>query len=1180
MADYTLLKAAIQQVIKTNGNQEITGLLLQQTLLSLIDDLNLTKQDKINFVTNAVTRFLREDGTFQEIPTPTGSFTNNVYLSETPSDVGAYKVLNYVPDSSETVKANTISAADGNKLVGTYLYPVGLSTNLVPAGPWSFIFNTFISSAVANTNIGVQCFVRNLAGVETNLFTVWSDDINSSSRTEIKINFSGQVYTVNDTDRMGVRIFLRTTSVPTATVSFIVGSNYSSYFNTPVAIRHKQIRALNEDSNYQHITSTEKTNFQAAYTDRFKWDGGSSGLNASNARESLGLRIGIDILAYDGTAADSNKLGGYAASEYQKTIAAGTTLDYYRGDKTWQVLNTSVVPELTNLYFTDARSRSTVIDTLTLTNAAILSTDSFQTAFGKAQAQINNRAMLNGSLVQDFSVKSLNLDTTILYKADADFLKTLQSLFYYDSANDSIRALKNFYSVSGVSAFGIGSGGGGGGGVVVIDNLTSTLTNAALSANQGRILKGYIDLKQPQLNGTGLVRMSGTGVTYDNTSYATVSQLSGYALLAGSSSQDFFTNNLTVNKADSDSVYMGSSVWLGQTYIGLRAGIDKSFNIDTYNSGSSLNALKILQTGLTTITSTHYNPLRINNISATPQSAIEVQLSGITKAYIGYHGVIGAFLQNGISPYGTLGILDDTTPYYSANGGSTRHILLHAGNYSSYALPLSGGTLSGSLLFSGYQDIAWNGGWGNGGTAIVGSANGLVIYPKGNIGGGVVTIAGQGDVIHSGNIGSQSVNYATSAGNADTLDTYHATSFLRKNEVYYMDKYVLESIPKNTTQVGSFGWVDYTTTPYAGGGFLTLNMASSLRSLLMIFPDYSNNANIKVLTSIDGAPWGQQKEIAWKDHNHDGTYIQNQIASAQSASLWTTGTIRTNGTIQFGVSSTMFLGIGGNITTGLSATDLLLFNTGGDAYLWATGGVGLKVAATTGNVGIRTATPNASLHIGSGTGGLHYNGGSDGTMLIHGVGGNRSQLELLSPDSSMRLILQAVQGYAHNMSFTNGHLFLDLTSGYNMSIGFGADQGYKLAVNGSGYFNGSLTNVGHHYINGVGNYLWFDTLGAASSIYIGTVNNYDLRLSNSRGNSCIVDLLSEGVVNITGGVAASKYIETATYLKVGTSIKIGANWEAIPNGNDLDLKFGGVLKARLDSSGNILAVGGVTAFAI
>jgi hypothetical protein len=50
-----------------------------------------------------------------------------------------------------------------------------------------------------------------------------------------------------------------------------------------------------------------------------------------------------------------------ALNSKEPTIAAGTTLQYWRGDKSWQTLNTSVVPELTNLYFTDARARTAAV---------------------------------------------------------------------------------------------------------------------------------------------------------------------------------------------------------------------------------------------------------------------------------------------------------------------------------------------------------------------------------------------------------------------------------------------------------------------------------------------------------------------------------------------------------------------------------------------------------------------------------------------------------------------------------------------------------------------------------------------------------------------------------------------------------------------------------------------------
>ena len=46
-------------------------------------------------------------------------------------------------------------------------------------------------------------------------------------------------------------------------------------------------------------TGGSSTNWNTAYTDRMKWNGGSTGLNASTARTSLGLVIGTNVQAYD-----------------------------------------------------------------------------------------------------------------------------------------------------------------------------------------------------------------------------------------------------------------------------------------------------------------------------------------------------------------------------------------------------------------------------------------------------------------------------------------------------------------------------------------------------------------------------------------------------------------------------------------------------------------------------------------------------------------------------------------------------------------------------------------------------------------------------------------------------------------------------------------------------------------
>jgi hypothetical protein len=48
------------------------------------------------------------------------------------------------------------------------------------------------------------------------------------------------------------------------------------------------------------------------------------------------------------------------ADIYEPILGVGTTSQYYRGDKSWQILNTTAVPEGTGLYFTTYRARSSI----------------------------------------------------------------------------------------------------------------------------------------------------------------------------------------------------------------------------------------------------------------------------------------------------------------------------------------------------------------------------------------------------------------------------------------------------------------------------------------------------------------------------------------------------------------------------------------------------------------------------------------------------------------------------------------------------------------------------------------------------------------------------------------------------------------------------------------------------
>ena len=95
------------------------------------------------------------------------------------------------------------------------------------------------------------------------------------------------------------------------------------------------------------------------------------------------------VLATDTILQGMQKIDGNVALR-EPAITAGTSLQYYRGDKTMQTLNTAAVAESGNLYFTEARVRSTVLTGLsTGTATAVVATDNMLVGLGKLQAQIN-----------------------------------------------------------------------------------------------------------------------------------------------------------------------------------------------------------------------------------------------------------------------------------------------------------------------------------------------------------------------------------------------------------------------------------------------------------------------------------------------------------------------------------------------------------------------------------------------------------------------------------------------------------------------------------------------------------------------------------------------------------------------------------------------------------------------
>ena len=109
------------------------------------------------------------------------------------------------------------------------------------------------------------------------------------------------------------------------------------------------------------------------------------------------------------------------------------------------------------------------------------------------------------------------------------------------------------------------------------------------------------------------------------------------------------------------------------------------------------------------------------------------------------------------STSGTLALESSLSNYLPMNGGGTIY-----DDNTYYTL----GVFSNTLLFK-YNNITY------GSLTLTFDENGPHFDASSNL-----TIDGNA-IIHSGNISTQSVSYATSAGNADTVDNYHASDFIK-----------------------------------------------------------------------------------------------------------------------------------------------------------------------------------------------------------------------------------------------------------------------------------------------------------------------------------------------------------------------------------------------------------------
>lgn len=180
------------------------------------------------------------------VATGAGGYTANVYLTDEVSTTNpAYKQLSYIPEELST-EITAVVNNSAEVLMASYIFDGDVLTDFIPSGEWQFSFSRKVSNTSGQTKLRFVIIKRNALGVETELFSIDSHDINDTTYAHENIIYIQPMYEVAPTDRIGLKVYVNTTRTINTTVSMQVGDGNAAYLVSPLGVRHNQLRARND----------------------------------------------------------------------------------------------------------------------------------------------------------------------------------------------------------------------------------------------------------------------------------------------------------------------------------------------------------------------------------------------------------------------------------------------------------------------------------------------------------------------------------------------------------------------------------------------------------------------------------------------------------------------------------------------------------------------------------------------------------------------------------------------------------------------------------------------------------------------------------------------------------------------------------------------------------------------
>lgn len=176
-----------------------------------------------------------------------------------------------------------------------------------------------------------------------------------------------------------------------------------------------------------------------------------------------------------------------------------------------------------------------------------------------------------------------------------------------------------------------------------------------------------------------------------------------------------------------------------------------------------------------------------------------------------------------------------------------------------------------------------------------------------------------------------------------------------------------------------------------------------------------------------------------------------------------------------------------------------------------------------GNVGIGTASPGCKLQVNEAS----TNGSFTSTIRMYVSGaaysGSGPALDFYNQDNSAvniagRIATALTDGTGGAQS---DNMIFQLAASGTCATRMTLTSAGALSTTGSISAGTTLSCDSHLYVNGVGSNIYFDTLSSENDNYIGTANNYQMKLYCGRGTTTTVYLTENGRVDVAGGVRAT-----------------------------------------------------------